>query len=59
MLQAIEAHAGCGGSQRGRERFRDDDFRRGCGSEADGVIRNFNRLSPSQQQDILNFLRSL
>jgi hypothetical protein len=29
------------------------------GSEANGVIRNFNRLSPQQQQDLLNFLRSL
>jgi CxxC motif-containing protein (DUF1111 family) len=30
-----------------------------CGSEANGVINNFNALSASQQQDILNFLRSL
>jgi CxxC motif-containing protein (DUF1111 family) len=29
------------------------------GSEANAVISNFNNLSPSQQQDILNFLRSL
>lgn len=29
------------------------------GSEANGVIRNFNNLSPQQQQDLLNFLRSL
>jgi CxxC motif-containing protein (DUF1111 family) len=29
------------------------------GSEANGVINNFNALTPSQQQDILNFLRSL
>jgi CxxC motif-containing protein (DUF1111 family) len=29
------------------------------GSEANGVIRNFNRLNPRQQQDLLNFLRSL
>jgi CxxC motif-containing protein (DUF1111 family) len=29
------------------------------GSEANGVIRNFNRLTESQQQDLLNFLRSL
>jgi CxxC motif-containing protein (DUF1111 family) len=29
------------------------------GSEANGVIRNFNNLTPSQQQDLLNFLRSL
>jgi CxxC motif-containing protein (DUF1111 family) len=32
---------------------------RNCGSEADAVIRNFKLLSPSQIQDILNFLRSL
>lgn len=30
-----------------------------CGSEANGVIQNFNALSASQKQDILNFLRSL
>ena len=29
------------------------------GSEANQVIRNFNQLSQQQQQDILNFLRSL
>jgi len=29
------------------------------GSEANGVIDNFNALTPSQQQDVLNFLRSL
>jgi CxxC motif-containing protein (DUF1111 family) len=29
------------------------------GSEANGVIQNFNRLTPPQQQDLLNFLRSL
>lgn len=29
------------------------------GSEANGVIRNFRSLSPSQAQDLLNFLRSL
>ena len=30
-----------------------------CGSEAGNVIKNFNALKASQQQDILNFLRSL
>jgi CxxC motif-containing protein (DUF1111 family) len=30
-----------------------------CGSEANRVINNFNRLSESGQQEILNFLRSL
>jgi hypothetical protein len=29
------------------------------GSEANGVIKNFNGLSQSEQQDLLNFLRSL
>jgi CxxC motif-containing protein (DUF1111 family) len=29
------------------------------GSEAANVIRRFNSLSPSQMQDLLNFLRSL
>jgi CxxC motif-containing protein (DUF1111 family) len=29
------------------------------GSEANGVIRIFNNLNPQQQQDLLNFLRSL
>ena len=29
------------------------------GSEANGVIKNFNKLSPSEQQDLLNLLRSL
>jgi CxxC motif-containing protein (DUF1111 family) len=31
----------------------------GNGSEANNVIRNYNRLQASQQQDLLNFLRSL
>jgi len=30
-----------------------------CGSEANAVINNFNSLSASNQQDILNFLRAL
>ena len=30
-----------------------------CGSEANQVINNFNRLSNSSMQDLLNFLRSL
>jgi CxxC motif-containing protein (DUF1111 family) len=29
------------------------------GSEANAVIQNFNQLTPAQQQDLLNFLRSL
>ena len=30
-----------------------------CNSEANGVVRNYNSLNSSQQQDLLNFLRSL
>jgi hypothetical protein len=30
-----------------------------CNSEANAVINNFNYLNSSQQQDVLNFLRSL
>jgi CxxC motif-containing protein (DUF1111 family) len=70
LLQAILAHQGDGGgcaTTGDAETF----FQQGvgfqsaaaatfsCGSEANGVIRNFNALSPSQKQDILNFLRSL
>jgi CxxC motif-containing protein (DUF1111 family) len=33
-----------------------DEF---CGSEANGVINNFNNLSSTQQQEILDFVRSL
>lgn len=29
------------------------------GSEANGVVQNYQRLSPAQQQELLNFLRSL
>jgi CxxC motif-containing protein (DUF1111 family) len=29
------------------------------GSEANGVVQNYQRLSPPQQQELLNFLRSL
>jgi CxxC motif-containing protein (DUF1111 family) len=48
LLQAIRAHfSPC-----------DRTTESGC-SEANAVIRRFNALSPSQQQDVLNFLRSL
>jgi len=43
---AIQAHSSGGNSQFGP-------------SEANSVINNFNRLSDSDQQDVLNFLRSL
>jgi hypothetical protein len=35
------------------------DCPNGCGSEAGGTVKNFRRLTAGQQQDILNFLRSL
>jgi CxxC motif-containing protein (DUF1111 family) len=49
LVQAIGAHASprnCRGQPN-------------CGSEADAVVRNFESLSASQIQDLLNFLRSL
>jgi len=46
LLQAIQAH------QSGRPST-------GHASEADAVIKEFNRLKEAQKQDILNFLRSL
>jgi len=56
LLQAVRAHAGCSGSGRDNDRGSGGP---GCGSEATRVVNNFNALSPSDQQDILNFLRSL
>jgi CxxC motif-containing protein (DUF1111 family) len=51
LLQAIRAHSTDCGLLGGLV---------GCtGSEANGVINSFDRLSASQKQDILNFLRSL
>jgi len=61
LLQAIEGHADC--ENKSSSRDHDDDHDRfghsHCSSEANGVLRNFHRLNPSQVQDILNFLRSL
>jgi len=48
LMQAILAHAS---PRNCRGQF--------CQSEANGVIRNFESLSASQIQDLLNFLRSL
>jgi CxxC motif-containing protein (DUF1111 family) len=60
LLVAIQAHADCGGRNRGQGQGQGFGFRPGgCDSEANGVIRNFNNLTSSQQQDILTFLRSL
>jgi CxxC motif-containing protein (DUF1111 family) len=59
LLQAIQAHSDCRDGGGEFERFRDRDFHHGCSSEANGVIRNFNQLNSTQQQSILDFLRSL
>ena len=71
LLQAIEAHSSLGSDCTTTQTsqnfeiepteivyrpFMQSQF---CGSEANRVIRNFNALSPSNQQDLLNFLRSL
>jgi CxxC motif-containing protein (DUF1111 family) len=56
LLQAVKDHSsddGCGYRQNRRT------DQPNCGSEADAVIHNFKALSPSEIQDILNFLRSL
>jgi len=50
LLQAIFAHAGAGDGCRSGQT---------CGSEATAVIKKFKALTPEQQQDILDFLRSL
>jgi hypothetical protein len=57
LLQAILAHAGAGNDCRDQHRLQLGQMN--CGSEASAVIHNFKLLSPSQRQDILNFLRSL
>jgi CxxC motif-containing protein (DUF1111 family) len=59
LLQAIEAHADCGAKSSDRYDSHDRYQHSHCGSEANGVLRNFNSLNPSQVQDILTFLRSL
>jgi CxxC motif-containing protein (DUF1111 family) len=54
LLEAIEAHADCGGPATATSAGRGS-----CRSEANAVIGKFNALSTSQKQDVLNFLRSL
>ncbi len=56
LLLAIRDHSDCGGG--GHNQF-DPNGGGHCSSEANSVVSNFNRLKPSQQQDLLNFLRSL
>jgi CxxC motif-containing protein (DUF1111 family) len=60
LVQAIEAHAsGSGGWSRGQEANNTRAGRYYGPSEANQVIANYNALSSAQQQDLLNFLRSL
>jgi CxxC motif-containing protein (DUF1111 family) len=57
LLQAIQDHSSpgnvCGASSTAQPQ------NQRCGSEANQVVQAFDNLNPSQQQDILNFLRSL
>src|SRR5579859_1457161 len=71
LLQAIQAHSSPGNicvttqnyqefsTNGGNSYFQPYTNTQVCGSEANGVINNFNALSSSQKQDLLNFLRSL
>jgi CxxC motif-containing protein (DUF1111 family) len=59
LLEAIEEHADCGAKSSGGAHGSHHVHNSNCSSEANQVIRNFNGLGPQQQQDILNFLRSL
>ena len=61
LVQAIQDHAsGGGGGGRGGEFEANSSSNSQFGpSEANRVIANFNALSSAQQQDLLNFLRSL
>jgi CxxC motif-containing protein (DUF1111 family) len=71
LMQAIQAHSSSGNSctivdsseqfaVNGGQAFDQPSSQsRTCGSEANQVINAFNNLGSSQQQDLLNFLRSL
>jgi CxxC motif-containing protein (DUF1111 family) len=69
LMQAIQAHSSPGGGctitqsfqqfQADSNTFQPFSQSLSCGSEANQVIQNFNNLRNAQQQDILNFLRSL
>jgi CxxC motif-containing protein (DUF1111 family) len=58
LVQAIEDHASGGNSGRGGQWWNSGGSQFGP-SEANRVIANYNALSSAQQQDLLNFLRSL
>jgi CxxC motif-containing protein (DUF1111 family) len=62
LLTAIRAHADCGRNLHALGQDQETSQSAGatsCKSESNAVITNFNGLTQSQQQDILNFLRSL
>jgi CxxC motif-containing protein (DUF1111 family) len=63
LVQAIEDHASGGGGGNGRGNNQESNWgsqgNQFGPSEANRVIANYNGLSGSQQQDLLNFLRSL
>jgi CxxC motif-containing protein (DUF1111 family) len=61
LVQAIQDHAsgGSAGNSRGNEEFNSSSSTQFGPSEANRVIANYNALTSSQQQDLLNFLRSL
>jgi CxxC motif-containing protein (DUF1111 family) len=57
LLNAIQAHKSTNPNCVAGQVFTSDGVR--CNSEANAVINQFNGLTAQQQQDILNFLRSL
>jgi CxxC motif-containing protein (DUF1111 family) len=71
LLQAIEEHASQGNDcvvtrsseqfvrEPGDNLYQSSSESQTCGSEANQVVQAFNNLNGRQQQDILNFLRSL
>jgi mono/diheme cytochrome c family protein len=59
LSQAISAHGCSSSSAQASVSSRSVPGNQNCPSEAQGVIENFNGLTSSQKQDLLNFLRSL
>jgi CxxC motif-containing protein (DUF1111 family) len=57
LLKAILAHESTNSACTERQTFTPDGV--ACRSEANGIVARFEDLSSSEQQDILNFLRSL
>ena len=59
LLQAIEDHASSSTTANSARSLRGHSQTQSSVSEANGVIRQFNRLSAAQKQEMLDFLRSL